>query len=338
MPKFYTVQYLRALAALAVVIFHALESSAYPFLVGAAGVDIFFVISGFIMGILMHSRESDPVVFFRRRIARIVPLYWVCTLGALACFTLKPGFLYQFDPSFGNLIQSLLFVPHAGATKHGSPMLMQGWTLEYEMFFYVLCTITLALPVRSKIPVLLCALLALTLSGAAFHPAQKALAAYTSPMLLEFAAGLAIAATYLSRALPASAAWGWSLAGLGLAALAAQMPLIGLDLHYRLLGYGAPAVLLVLGCVVSEQARPLPVFKFGILLGDASYALYLTHGFVVAAFLWKFSAAPLAIRLGAIAGLSILLAVLTHRFLEKPLLGLFSHSRRLSQIVAEEAI
>jgi peptidoglycan/LPS O-acetylase OafA/YrhL len=97
------------------------------------------------MGNLMHGEGSEPALFLAKRLIRILPLYWICTLTALVVYFLKPGILYEFDPSLNNLMQSLLFIPHRAALPESAPTLMQGWTLEYEMFFYVLCTVCLAL-------------------------------------------------------------------------------------------------------------------------------------------------------------------------------------------------
>ena len=116
MEKVWSIQYLRAIAALGVVIFHSLESSEHRFIVGQAGVDLFFIISGFIMASLMSGPEGKPGIFLGRRLLRIVPLYWIATFAALFVTWIKPNFFRSMDPSVSNTILSLFFVPHESAT------------------------------------------------------------------------------------------------------------------------------------------------------------------------------------------------------------------------------
>ncbi len=109
--RLYAIQYLRAVAALGVVVFHAAERTGTHFAIGAAGVDIFFVISGFIMWVLAGTRTTTPAAFLRERIERIVPLYWIVT-GVMiqgALFGLFPNL--QLTP--GYVLSSLFFIPAA---------------------------------------------------------------------------------------------------------------------------------------------------------------------------------------------------------------------------------
>ncbi len=111
---------------------------------GFAGVDVFFVISGFIMWSI-SARESRPAAFMVNRIVRITPLYWLATgvmiFGALA--GLFPRVVLTPD----HIVNSLLFIPHVSPSNHQVwPLLVQGWTLNYEMFFYALFALTLFAP------------------------------------------------------------------------------------------------------------------------------------------------------------------------------------------------
>src|ERR1041385_2180302 len=111
------------------------------FKVGAPGLDLFFVISGFVMvysSERLFGRADAPRIFMLRRIARIVPLYWAMTLVVLAYFLLAHGrdMLFALYPP-GNILASFLFYPYPRGDGALVPLHALGWTLNYEMFFYV---------------------------------------------------------------------------------------------------------------------------------------------------------------------------------------------------------
>lgn len=316
MERIWSVQYLRALAALGVVVFHALESSTHRFPIGAAGVDVFFVISGFIMASLMLGRESEPWTFGWRRLVRIVPLYWAATLAALAIAWIKPNFFYRMDASFENAALSFLFIPHASATGGVSPVLWQGWTLEYEMFFYLLCTLALLLPSR-RLLALGVVLVVLVTVGIVTQPAEPIALAYTNPLLLEFGAGVLLALAWRRRWL--NTPWlGAAAIVAGVSAYALQQTGLAPVTGVRVIDWGVPALFIVAGALALEGAGRMPQSRFGLLVGDASYSLYLTHGFVVSGFLWFFSDTPLPLRVLACAVGAVACAIATFLFFEKP--------------------
>lgn len=153
------IQMLRAAAAIAVVVYHMVHAEGVhgggvavlggPAHFGYAGVDVFFVISGFIMATITagkFGRAKFAVEFLCRRAVRIVPLYWLCTLAVAAVLALHPNALSsEFENK--SLIDSLLMIPQAGG-----PLLAVGWTLSYEIFFYAMAAIGLAIGTRSAIP------------------------------------------------------------------------------------------------------------------------------------------------------------------------------------------
>ena len=133
------VQVLRAFAALLVIFVHLdqlLSRLGVP-LFGGAGIDIFFVISGFIMVYTTMDREITPWSFMADRIARIVPAYWAATLGVFFLALVAPSLLQTSHMQWDELFKSLVFVPFRKATGLVQPVLFVGWTLNYEMFFYL---------------------------------------------------------------------------------------------------------------------------------------------------------------------------------------------------------
>ena len=162
--RYDSIQILRAVAALAVVVFHAGQRVAVPFGVGQAGVDIFFVISGFVMWIVSDNGKT-PIEFIRARILRIVPLYWVATL--LMAVGAWLGLFPRMRVAWDDLLASLFFVPYysLSSTKEIVPVLRQGWTLNYEMFFYVSFALALMLKRSIQIPVLVLWFIALSICG-----------------------------------------------------------------------------------------------------------------------------------------------------------------------------
>ena len=164
-------QALRAVAAYMVVLYHFLGqqvSQLYPpakFLsFGAAGVDIFFVVSGFIMVVTTMKRDMAPGEFLLHRIARIVPVYWVVTilLFAIVMYGFKPVGIMRMQPDW--LAKSLLFIPF-DRDGRVEPIISVGWTLNYEMFFYLLFALSLFVRLALMRTMLLCAaMIALTVS------------------------------------------------------------------------------------------------------------------------------------------------------------------------------
>ncbi|MEG8039988.1 acyltransferase [Sphingomonas sp. LR60] len=167
-PQFDNIQYLRAVAALMVVFHHArnpLAGGFNPLLgytIGEAGVDIFFVISGFIM--LTIGVKEQVGTFISRRLVRIYPLYWIaCFLTLFVLIASKKENLFV-----GHVIKSFLLIPYYNPIHGGEiwPILVPGWTLSYELFFYGIFAIGLVAKKPLIVPLFL--LLATVAAGAIF--------------------------------------------------------------------------------------------------------------------------------------------------------------------------
>ncbi len=261
-----SIQYLRALAALLVVLVHAMPA----FIRGRFGVDIFFVISGFIM-VCTTTNDPTPVNFFRRRLWRIVPLYWIFTLIA-AFIVAQPTISIGLAVEPQQLIKSLLFIPYRDAYNSIVPVLLPGWTLNYEMYFYVLFAVSLLLPRSVRVVSLSSVIALLSIVGMIFHPKNPVLGMWTSSLLLEFVFGMTIARAWMGG-LKLSHAQACCSVIAGLFIFAFSTP----DGPLRFLEWGASASFLVTGFIyLDSYLRQFPIAILQ-LLGDASYSIYVTH-------------------------------------------------------------
>jgi peptidoglycan/LPS O-acetylase OafA/YrhL len=331
-PTIPAIQLLRALAATAVVAFHVqfdiVSKIGTPgslpavFDLGGAGVDLFFVISGFVMVYSSESlfgRAGARRTFLLRRIARIVPLYWAMT-SIMLVYVVARGF-GPSDASPTLALASYLFIPYWRPSGVIDPLYGVGWTLNYEMFFYVI--FALAILARREIAVagiaVFFAALVLIAPTAGLLPQQGVYLA--DPLILEFVLGMGIAVAYRAglRLLPAASIL---LVVLAIAAMAwtASPWQIGLP---RWIGWGAPAALAVAALTLIERQVPVP--RMLEELGDASYALYLTHPAIISvarALSNKGYLAPATapwLYLIAYMAICIATSLVVHRFVEKPM-------------------
>ncbi|MCG5478986.1 acyltransferase family protein [Sinorhizobium alkalisoli] len=270
------IQYLRALAALAVVAFHAAEKTGHHFVIGAAGVDVFFVISGFIMWVISARRPVTPVKFLADRARRILPIYWFATAIMVAggLVGLFPNLVVTAE----HVVASLLFVPaRSPSTGEIWPVLVQGWTLNYEMFFYAVFAASLVLPRFWRLPAVAGFFLVLVVAGLSVTSENPLLLTYTRPLVLEFVAGMIIGAFWLEGRVPPLGA------GLGLVACSfGGFALIaGLSLPFDERLTGPLSVALVVGALSLEAHGRVPTVRILKLLGNASYSIYLWHTFAI---------------------------------------------------------
>lgn len=301
-----SIHYLRALAATMVVVTHLYSFAAVPVAEGGDryewlrhGVAIFFVISGFVMVESTRGGAQSPAAFMWRRFVRVVPFWWVM---------LSIWVLIGAKFTWPWLASSYALVPMLNPlTDSYEPVLGPGWTLFFEMAFYVLFALALFLPRRVGIWLVVAILCLLPLLRGLVPAGMGSLSYYMNWHVVEFAAGIVIA--YCRIRLP------WPFLPLGLAAL---WLLDGAQWH-PLLAMGLPAALVVAGARGLDGR--LPQWRIGELLGDASYAIYLSHMIVV--HLVQGYIAPLDLPLLSLAvglGGSLSLGVVIHRCIEKPLL------------------
>ena len=287
--KIDSIQWLRGLASMLVVFSHAHghmegvaeryslsvagDAAARFFQMGLCGVDIFFVISGFIMALItarMHQLPGAIRNFAQKRLLRIVPPYWLWTalLTALLAFLPQLFSVRQFNA--GETLLSLLFIPYVPFGQNTSPVLAVGWTLSYEVYFYALVCLGL---LASRTAFIL-GLGLFFLGSTLLLPAQGPISGLlSSPLLWEFYAGIVLYEV-TSRMPQLRVRTACALACLALVLLYAAS---GHGGQWRFLFWGIPAVLLTGSLVLMREVPQTRLTRLGVFLGDSSYTLYLSH-------------------------------------------------------------
>lgn len=349
------VQAMRGAAALMVVIGHS-QSAAARIVTDAggrfarstivpwgAGVDLFFVLSGFI---IVHAsgrlfgRAGARGDFVRRRLVRIVPLYWLVTtlfLALLAAAAWKGGDRF---PGGVAILASYAFIP---ADTYGDgrlfPVFDLGWTLNYEMLFYALFALVVPLPRRRALAMAGLLLVAAVAIGG-IVPVSPAAWFWTRPIILDFGLGVAVGAC-VARAIVLAPPVRIALAVVGAAVLLAD-PLHAFDGPVgvtvandwpRVLAAGLP-IAAVLAAAVLGPEPPMPRVLLPVaVIGDASYSLYLVHPVALIAAEKLAQKLPL-VRAAAgwqlvlamvLAALAIAIAV--HRGVERPMTAALGRRR-----------
>tara|TARA_B100001113_G_C21056126_1_gene599025 strand:- start:100 stop:1122 length:1023 start_codon:yes stop_codon:yes gene_type:complete len=281
------IQYLRALAAFMVVVHHTLEmakeavSEVAPHwlvLIGAAGVDIFFVISGYIMMYTSFKSTNSlaPLSFLKNRVVRIYPLYLLCLSVMLVVMAM--GFLASHAPDVTNIISSVFLFPDQDR------IIFVAWTLEYEIYFYLIFSVTLLLknPLASVLGAGFILILAFIISGSL--DGDGLVWFFGNPVLFEFVLGMVLAYLYLKCGYHG---FHYAIMLAAFAVIIASPFFVvssgtdGLDGWDRFLWWGIPSFFICGGMLrVAVNAQPL--HKILMLLGDSSYSLYLTHIFWMA--------------------------------------------------------
>jgi peptidoglycan/LPS O-acetylase OafA/YrhL len=270
--RYQNIELLRFIAALAVVYFHAVgtlragvftEIGPNPLTeLGAAGVDVFFVISGFVIFLSLTRKNRTPIEFARDRLIRLVPAYWILTVShlvILASVAILKGTEVPFD--FSWTIQSLFFVSQP--LGNNLPLISQGWSLEIEMLFYLL--VAVGLVIKNPLANIVFPGVALvSLVGFELLP----------DLALEFVFGGLLGYLYTRIKFPTPVAIGAGVSGIVL--FVAPVILGSVDAP-RWVTWGIPSMLVVFSAI------NLPQLKWKILptLGAASYPVYLLHMMVI---------------------------------------------------------
>jgi exopolysaccharide production protein ExoZ len=316
--QFKTLQALRGIAALMVVLHHTdmLFGTHHLFFAGYCGVDIFFVLSGFIMT-QVHSQDfGNPRrvgEFYLKRILRIFPLYWVILFSLTFVRFVLPllwgghaspviGLLKE-APTTGVLLNlpwnkmaeepsfSLLeFLQHMILVPYSTVIVPLVWTLSHELWFYFLFSIGILAPRRVFLTLVFLVLAAtgvlqvLALAGVVPIADRSMIGFLLSPLNFEFAAGCVIAHLVRMRRIKHENVLfkiGCVLFLLALpfgVLLAENPPQVEMMNRLREVTiFLVPVFLIMLGLVAKESRENIRVPKTLVYLGDASYSIYLIH-------------------------------------------------------------
>jgi len=331
----YNLHLLRVIAALGVVYFHTTSVAGLKldWDVGSRGVDVFFVISGFIIA---YIGTSKPEQFFIRRLIRVVPFYWAATLFVFAMVVVAPTLFHSTTSSIPHLAASLAFIPRESVNGEMQPTLLLGWSLNFEMYFYVWFAVSLRLSPRWSPVLCSAALIALMLAIHTIGSTNDVALFYARPIALEFCYGIVV--FYLFQwcsarrdRLAAVPGLRWLL----LLVLVSNLVAIVVGEEYygesmpRHIVAGIPSFFVVASALLLERIyRMSTKNKLIFLLGEASYIIYLVHPYIVFTVLRVFaknaaawSSPALAVLILALLALTSAIAIAIHVWFEKPVMA-----------------
>ena len=334
------IQVLRGVASLLVVLLHTTKNVNEKlnttflfdfFSFGGAGVDIFFVLSGFIITYtsakgLTNKEKLKP--FVRKRIIRIYPTYWIIITGFLLLQILFPSFYrIPYDWGFNNFFATYLLLPNHAMVNGVS------WTLVYEIFFYLLFSLGFLIPNKKWFYYFLFAysicIILLPVLGYNFEDGNAWLNLISFPMNLEFFMG--VLAALVIPGLNAKLAKPLIIIGSTLFLLGGILSNNHFTLFNnafnRVILFGVPSFLLIIAVVKLEITKNVEAPLILLLLGEASYSIYLLHLPIVAAA--TVILAKLDISNGLILHISLLIiiaiicfvGILFFKWVEKPIIN-----------------
>lgn len=292
------IQLLRGVACILVVLMHITitfsQTYHLPFLgnifkFGGAGVDIFFVLSGFIITYSNKqyiTKATSIGKFLKKRMIRIFPIYWIIISLLLVFQLLLPSFYRtHFQLTTSNIFNTYFLLPNHEMINGVS------WSLTNEMFFYVLFTLALLIPSKKFILLLLFVYLAflIVLPAVSFTTAHEA-NGFTQllifPMNIEFLLGVLV--VFFLENFPKKWCFPFLITGVGYFIFSTVFYTEILNFfnsgYSRVIMFGLPAFLIILSLVKYELSANIKVNNLFLKTGDASYSIYLFHLPVVVAF------------------------------------------------------
>lgn len=252
---------LRGIAVIVVILYHSKIKffGAEPFSGGYIGVDIFFVISGFVMIYTQAINPKSILTFYKSRILRIVPIYWLITIFIIIIYFLFPNIFKTFTIDIKSSISSFLFISQL--FNNSFPIINLGWTLEWEMLFYLIFGISLYFKSLNKIIIFIFFMMILI-----FFVSQKL-------FFIEFFLGVITGYSYI-KFKKINQNIGIIILALGILGLLMSInPSSKLHTYDRFIVWGLPSTLIVIGAIYTKQIKN----KFLLYLGDASYSIYLVQ-------------------------------------------------------------
>ena len=340
-----SVQYLRGIAALVVVLCHASQSLITRFLPtetnfffwGSAGVDLFFIISGFIMVYITYDKNIDIKDFLLKRVIRIYPVFWFYATIALILFLINPDMINRSAEYPTLILPSYLLIPYTEFTNL-DPV---AWTLVYELHFYLIFALSLILSNKYRY-IVAGLVISIAALSSVFNYESYYLKYITNPIILEFLLGMIVYFIIFKRE--------DRLTFFILSILLISSILFLLSNEYlpdRVLYYGVPAFALMLIALYMDTIKLIEkdnskISKILMSLGDSSYSLYLSHLFCIGAGVLVFNKLNIInnstghFLVFSLAIGSILWGVISYKFIETPLINklnklLFKSKKRKAQ-------
>jgi exopolysaccharide production protein ExoZ len=348
--KLQNIQALRGIAVLSVVLFHLVTiehkyggtETILPFFFnfGLFGVDLFFVISGFVMVAITRGKFQDikqALLFLYHRASRIYPAYWIYSLFVLCVFLIKPSLVNSSQGSQVDILSSFLLLP-----SETLPLVMVGWTLIHEMYFYLTFFLVMLLIKERHLPfvILLWGIVIIFLN--VFLELTSPFSRLVShPLTIEFISGCFLAIIFFrenNRLLETRSL-------LILTSICLIVSVYGYCLYHQITGqidpqgwwriliFGIPAILLVFSFVNAERNGNI-LHSSLVKIGDASYSIYLSHILTLSAAgrLWSMyyssnAAYDKIIMIPLFLVLTIIVGIASYHFIEMPLLR---YSRRIA--------
>ncbi|MCJ8510364.1 acyltransferase [Rhizobium lemnae] len=292
--QLYNIQALRAISAILVAYYHvqpminSAYNTDYSINFGAVGVDIFFVISGFIMYYSAYGK-ANICSFLIGRFFRIVPLYWLSTLILVFFFMVgfRPNGLHFLDAD--TIWKSLLFIKTTFPDGRVDLILSLGWTLIYEIFFYVVFSLTSVFKSAERSLLALFFFFSILIFfGPYTSPTHPQIKDFFDPIMFEFLYGGVIATcikNFQGRISGIGVVGKIRISGMLALSVAALVILEVLGLQtpqeWRVLTWGLLAAAIV-GCLVLLELSGWRISNgFILLIGNASYSLYLFHPIIM---------------------------------------------------------
>lgn len=281
-----SIQVLRGIAALGVVVFHykAIELKHSPdftvindfFRLGESGVDLFFVISGFIMALITFPNweKVNNIQFIAKRSSRIFPVYWLYTLITLIVFLIFPGKVNTSQGGQFELLQNIFLLP----SEH-LPIVMVAWSLIYEFYFYIIFSLLIKLNKKYVYFALAIWFFILVIYNIVIpNSANYLVYFFTNPYSLEFILGII---TYIVYARIKNIKYIKNYAYIGITVSIILAPIIYFKLTqvhlFSTLILGFNYSLLLLSLVILEKNQNIKFPTVFIAIGDSSYSIYLSH-------------------------------------------------------------
>lgn len=342
---------LRGLAAGSVVVAHSLEHGHYggsiALFAGRFGVEVFFVISGIVIMLAGGTTRFSASSFLMRRFFRIAPLYWATTILVMTLAVSAPAIFKSTAFELGYFIKSMLFLPDVvpGRVSDWRPMFKLGWTLNYEVFFYVVVASSFWCHDFNRRAVLILIIItAFVMMSFVIPPRTSELAFYANLNLMPFAFGVILAWLVQTKAGLVEELSRYRFAFL-VAAVAAVLLALSFDWErFRMLdGHAAMTLAAVLVGLAALSFEPRIRAEGGLLnwLGDVSYSLYLLHMFVVGAIwavLHRFhldsGILPAALAVALVVIVVSPLSALSYYYFEMPINAVGRRSLRVKRSLA----